>query len=257
MNFLLSVLFAAAAAITGPGDQTYVRGETLDYTLAWMKVTGGTARMTISPANDSLYRITSVARSTGGIARLFKVRDEIETTVDRSDFSTISYVKRLDERGDKMVETTTIEDGVATRKRKKIKKVQVPRPVYDPISVIYYFRTLELAPGKSYELNLISDGKLYTVHARVIRRETVQTPAGTFNALLVEPQMISGGVQREERLFIWYSDDERHLPVRIRTEVKFGSVTATLRAVTPGVTSTDPQVPSRSEARSQASSQLQ
>jgi hypothetical protein len=228
-------------------DQTYSRGETLDYTLAWMKVTGGTARMTISPSGDSLYRITSVARSTGGISRLFKVRDEIETTVARSDFSTIQYVKRLDERGDKMVETTTIEDGVATRKRKKIKKIPVSRPIFDPISVIYYFRTLELAPGKSYELNLISDGKLYTVHAHVLRRETVQTPAGTFNTLLVEPQMVSAGVQREERLFIWYSDDERHLPVRIRTEVKFGSVTATLKSVTPGVTSTDPPPPSRSQ----------
>ena len=244
MSFLLSLLFATAAAVAGPAsgpmDQTYSQGETLDYTLAWMKVTGGVARMTISPSGDSLYRITSVARSTGGISRLFKVRDEIETTVDRTDFSTISYVKRLDERGDKMVETTTIENGVATRKRKKIKKVPVPRPVFDPISVIYYFRTLELAPGKSYELNLISDGKLYTVHARVLRRENVTTPAGTFSTLLVEPEMVSAGVQREERLFIWYSDDERHLPVRIRTEVKFGSVTATLKSVSPGVTSTDP-----------------
>jgi hypothetical protein len=247
VSFLLSLLLAATTAVSVPVEQTYAQGETLDFTLTWMKVTGGVARMTIAPSGDSLYRITSVARSTGGISRLFKVRDEIETTVDRSDFSTISYVKRLDERGDKMLETTTIENGVATRKRKKIKKVPVPRPVFDPISVIYYFRTLELAPGQSYELTLISDGKLYTVHARVIRRENVTTPAGTFSTLLVEPEMASAGVQREERLFIWYSDDERHLPVRIRTEVKFGSVTATLKSVSPGVTATDPAAVSRSQ----------
>lgn len=251
MSLLLSLLLAATVAVPASGamDQTYTQGETLDYTLTWMKVTGGVARMTIGPSGDSLYRITSVARSTGGISRLFKIRDEIETTVDRSDFSTISYVKRLDERGDKMVETTTIENGVATRKRKKIKKVPVPRPVFDPISVIYHFRTLELAPGKSYELTLISDGKLYTVHARVVRRESITTPAGTFNTLLVEPEMVSAGVQREERLFIWYSDDERHLPVRIRTEVKFGSVTATLKGVAAGVNSTDPAPPPRAKAQ--------
>lgn len=249
MTFLLAALFAVTTAVTpavsaptaAPVDQTFAKGETLDYTLTWMKVTGGTGRMTIAPADDdSRYRITSVARSGGSLSRFFKVRDEIETLVARSDFSTLSYIKHLDERGDKMEEVTTIEDGVASRKRKKIRKTPVPRPVFDPISVIYYFRTLELAPGKSYEMNLISDGKLYTVHARVVRREQVQTPAGTFNALLVEPQMASGGVQREERLFIWYSDDERHVPVRIRTEVKFGSVTATLRSVTAGVTSIDP-----------------
>ena len=247
MSFLFSLLFAAAAAIPAPLDQTYAQGETLDYTLAWVKVTGGIARMTIAPSGDSQYRVTSVARSTGGIGRLFKVRDEIETIVDRSDFSTVSYIKRLDERGDKAFETTIIEDGVATRTKKKARKIPVPRPVFDPISVIYYFRTLELAPGKSYELNLISDGKLYTVHARVVRRENVQTPAGTFSTLLVEPEMVSGGVERQERLFIWYSDDERHLPVRIRTELKFGSVTATLKSVTAGAESREPPLPSRSQ----------
>jgi hypothetical protein len=96
---------------------------------------------------------------------------------------------------------------------------------------------------------LISDGKLYTVHARVLRRENVTTPAGTFNTLLVEPEMVSAGVQREERLFIWYSDDERHLPVRIRTEVKFGSVTATLKSVNAGVTSPDPAPLTRSQSQ--------
>jgi hypothetical protein len=239
VTFLLAALFAVASALT-PVQESYAKGETLDYTVTWMKVTGGTARMTISPVDDSLYRITSVAKSSGSLSRFFKVRDEIESTVAREDFSTLRYEKRLDERGDKMVEVTTIENGIASRKRKKVRTIPVPRPVFDPISVIYYFRTLELSPGKSYELNLISDGKPYTVHARVVRREQVQTPAGTFSTLLVEPQMANAGVQREERLFIWYSDDERHLPVRIRTEVKFGSVTATLKAVTSGVTSTDP-----------------
>jgi hypothetical protein len=52
--------------------------------------------------------------------------------------------------------------------------------------------------------------------------------------------MASAGVQREERLFIWYSDDERRLPLRIRTEVKFGSVTATLNKVTSGAAESDP-----------------
>jgi hypothetical protein len=253
VTFLLAAFFAVSAALATPPAtpaddiattvlETYAKGETLDYTVTWMKVAGGTARMTIAPEGEDRWRVTSVAKSGGGLARFVKVRDEIETIVDRKDFSTLRYSKRLDERGDKMEEVTTIEDGVASRRRKKIRKVPVPRPVYDPISVIYHFRTLELAPGKMYEFTLISDGKLYTVHGRVVKREKVTTPAGTFDTLLVEPQMASAGVQREERLFIWYSDDERRLPVRIRTEVKFGSVTATLKSVTAGVTSIDPPV---------------
>lgn len=242
MTFLLAALFAISAALATPTpvEESYAKGETLDYTVSWMKVVGGTARMTVAPSGDSNWRITSVAKSGGGLARFVKVRDEIETIVTRNDFSTLRYTKKLDERGDKMEEVTTIEDGIASRKRKKIRKVPVPYPVYDPISLIYYFRTLELAPGKMYEFTVISDGKLYTVHGRVVKREKVTTPLGTFDALMVEPQMASAGVQREEQLFIWYSDDERRLPLRIRTEVKFGSVTATLKSVTTGVASIDP-----------------
>jgi hypothetical protein len=118
--------------------------------------------------------------------------------------------------------------------------VHVPRPVFDPMSVIFYLRMQPLAVGESHELTLIADGKVYDVHARVVRRETITSPAGRFATVVVEPQMSSGGVPREERLFIWYSDDARHLPVRIRTEVKFGAVTASLTAVHGGVQSIDP-----------------
>lgn len=248
MKTILVAMLTAVLAMpiaAQPASEIFLEGETLDYTLTWMRITGGTARMTISPKGDDQFRITSAARSGGGVARLIHVRDQIETTVDRKDFSTVRYVKKLDERGEKKEEVTVIEDGVATRTRKKVKKVPVPRPVMDPISVIYHFRTLELAPGKGYDLTLISDGKVYTVHAKVIRREVVQTPAGRFNTLMVEPEMVSAGVEREERLFIWYTDDERHIPVRIRTEVNFGAVTATLTKIQSGVTAIEPPVPSR------------
>lgn len=240
--FTAAVLAASMLIATPPAlEEIFDRGETIDYTVTWMKITGGTARMTIAPQGDDRYRITSVVRSGGGFGRLFKVRDEIETIVAREDFSTLRYTKHLDERGDKMREVTVIEDGVATRTRKKVRRLSVPRPVLDPISVIQHVRKFDLTPGKTYELTLYADLKLYTVHARVVRREVVTTPAGTFNTVLVEPEMVSsGGAPREEQLFIWYTDDARHLPVRIRTEVKFGSVTATLKSVSPGVTSIEP-----------------
>ncbi len=243
MNLILAAILAAATLVPPtPVAQRFSEGETLDYELKWLKVTGGTARMTVAPVpNDTEFlRITSIAVSSAGFSRFFRVRDEIETTVAREDFSTVRYVKRLDEAGDKHEEVTVIEDGIATRTRKKVKKTPVPRPVMDPISVIYHLRTLDLTPGRLHDLELIADGKRYSVHARVIRREKVATPLGVFDCVRVEPTMVSGGVEREERLFIWYTNDERKIPVRIRTEIKIGAITATLRGVASGVTSTDP-----------------
>lgn len=232
----MTLLLAAVVA-------AFLGGETLDYEVKWLKITGGTARMTIAPHGDDRIRITSVAKSSPSFSRFFKVRDEIETVVAKDDFTTLSYIKKLDEDGDKHTEVTRIENGVATRTKKtKTRQIEVPSPIYDPISLIYHLRTLDLSVGKKHDFTVIADGKVYSVHANVIRRETVTTPAGTFKTVVVEPQMVAGGVARDERLWIWYSDDERHLPVRIRTEVKFGAVTATLRGVRAGVTSIDPPV---------------
>lgn len=242
MKFVLAATLAALVLPLPLLAQAFMEGETLDYNLTWLKVTGGTARMTIGPSGADALRITSVARSSPAFSRFFKVRDEIETTVAKGDFSTLRYVKRLDEEGDKIEEVTVIEDGVATRTRKKVKKTRVPRPVFDPISVIFLLRTRDLSPGKVHDLDLIADGKLYSVHARVIRKEKITTPAGTFHCVRVEPQMTSAGVDRQERLFIWYTDDERKLPVRIRTEIKVGAITATLRGHAPGVSSPEPPV---------------
>jgi len=74
-------------------------------------------------------------------------------------------------------------------------------------------------------------------------RETLNTPFGTFKAVSVEPRMKGrGGLFRDDnsRLLIWYTDDARHLPLRIRSELKFGSITATLRVVSSGVKSIEP-----------------
>jgi hypothetical protein len=93
--------------------------------------------------------------------------------------------------------------------------------------------------GKSHELTLF-DGKVYRLRAHVVRRETIQTPAGRFATVMVEPEMLGDAVSREERLFVWYTDDERRIPVRIRTEIKVGAITASLSRISTGVESTEP-----------------
>jgi hypothetical protein len=247
VKLLLAALLAAT--LTGapvPVTDAFNNGETLDYTITWLKVTGGSARMTIAPLQGKdHYRITSIAKSSRGF-RLFRFRDEIETVVTRDEFSTVSYQKKLDERGEKKQESTVIDpEGNVLRNKSswnnKPRRFKVQNPVLDPISVIYYLRTVDLSPGKVYELRLLADGKRYNVHVKVTRREILQTDTGTFKTVVVEPIMEAAGIEREEKLYIWYTDDERRLPIRIRTDVKVGSITATLKAVTPGVRSTEPE----------------
>jgi hypothetical protein len=239
---------AAEATAATPVDQLFVKGETLDYTLTWLGISGGAARFTIglAPGAPDRFRITSVAQSSSGFARIFRVRDEIQSFVDRELFTTIGYEKHLNERGKKKDDTTVVDHkkGVAIRRRsgKPDQEVPVDGPVFDPLSLIYHFRRLALHPGDHVHFMVVADGKLYAVDADVTQREKLTTPAGTFNTVTVEPQMSAGGLFRDEdsRLTIWYSEDERHLPLRIRSDAKIGSITANLQNVRAGVTGIEP-----------------
>jgi hypothetical protein len=114
--------------------------------------------------------------------------------------------------------------------------------VFDPLSLLYHLRELDLTPGKTHRFAVFADGKIYTLEANVTGRRRLETPAGTFNTVIVEPKMQGGGVFRDEdaNLTIWYTDDARHIPVRIRSEVKVGTITATLRAIRVGITTIEP-----------------
>lgn len=230
-------LVLALFAFTSAHAAEFSKGETLDFTLEFLAIDAGTARMTIGPYGEdaSHYWITSVAASTSGFSKIYRVRDELESVVSRSDFSTAMYRKKLSEGSKHKDETTMIANGVANRKGAT---TSVPRPVFDPLSILFYFRTLPLAVGKKFSVPVVADGKLYTLGVEVTGRQRITTRLGTSDALVVEPKSeMSGGVFRDEKgkMTIWYSADSRHLPLRIKSELKFGSITATLNRVTAGV----------------------
>ena len=90
----------------------------------------------------------------------------------------------------------------------------------DELSFLYALRTLPLAPGQVLELERHYDSKRNPVKVRVLRRESLSVPAGTFDTLLVEmvvsdPERYGGkGVLR-----LHFTDDARRWLVRIESKV--------------------------------------
>jgi hypothetical protein len=239
---------AMLAAAPNPLTQTYIDGETLDYDLQWLRVTGGTARMTIQPLDEHRYRITSIGKSSSGFARIYKVRDEIATVVTRDTFSTLNYRKTLNEGGSGTDRYTVVDPVTHIATHRGDEFLSVPPVVFDPLSLVYYMRGLELAPGKVLKFPILADGKLKDVEADVLNREQITTAAGRFDCIVVYPKSDAGIFRdKQSKLLIWYTDDWRHIPVRIRSDVKFGSITASLHSVSSGVWSEEPGVPRQSK----------
>lgn len=209
--------------------RAFTEGERIEYSLSWLGIVGGTAVMTIDPMPDRI-RITSLARSHGAIGRLYPVRDEIESVVDRKTFSTLRFEKILNERN-RHRQALSIFDPVRGIVHRKGEEIPYSPPIFDPLSTVYFLRTVALTPGKRIPIRLIADDQIYEIEAVVHGREQLRIDGSVFNTILVEPKMRHGGIFRDEnnRLLIWYTDDSRKVPVRIRSELDFGHITATIR----------------------------
>ena len=215
-------------------------GETLVYTIAWLKVEGG--EMTIATTRDAtpdgvpVHRITLTAESNEYVDKFYRVRDRYETWVDARDFQPLRFEKHAREG---RYESDEVEEFDLGKKLASWREERTPLPdrVQDVISSFYYLRTQPLAVGKEIRLDLFSRGKIYRLQANVLEKEMVETDAGAFPTLKVQPLMReseSAEDRNKGKLYLWFSDDARRLPVMAKTIMPIGSVTARLKRVVSG-----------------------
>lgn len=107
----------------------------------------------------------------------------------------------------------------------------------DDISFVYYARTLPLEVGQTYSLNRYFKESGNPVVIRVLRRDRIEVPAGTFNTIVIQPIIQTDGLFGEGgEAEIHFSDDERRLLVYMRSKVPvMGSLTLHLRRIEEGV----------------------
>ena len=90
----------------------------------------------------------------------------------------------------------------------------------DELAFIYYVRTMPLAPDSAYRVDRHYDPARNPVEVRVLGRETVHTGAGDFATILVEMRVKDPRrFEREGIIRLNLTDDERRIPVRIRSVI--------------------------------------
>jgi hypothetical protein len=79
--------------------------------------------------------------------------------------------------------------------------------------------------GKSFVIPVVDAQRSVPVTMKVEGREVIKTTLGTFNTLRVQPTAEAGVVKNRGNIWIWYTDDERHLPVQMRARLFWGTIT--------------------------------
>ncbi len=107
----------------------------------------------------------------------------------------------------------------------------------DDVSFLYFVRTLPLEVGKTYSFNRYfkEDGNPVTV--KVLRKQKVTVPAGTFNTIVVQPIIKTKGLFSEGgQAELYFTDDDRRYLVQLKSKVKIlRSLDMQLTGYNPGI----------------------
>ena len=235
-------------------NQAFAPGEFLVFDVKYGIIKAGTATMQIRDMvrykGKNAYHIQTTAHSAKAFNVFYPVRDTVYTYLDSKKFHSLKFAKKLREGryyfdlnaeysqkdGKVFVEKIRYYDSEAT----KIKKhdslvVDIPYGVLDVLASFYKIRVENLEVGKAIYFTNHDNKKIYDLKVNVLKKETIRVPAGKFKCIKLEPRLKGDAIFKQKgRLWVWVTDDQYKIPVKMSSKVAVGSITTNLSEIKNG-----------------------
>jgi hypothetical protein len=226
----------ATQQATLPSPRTgfsFPQKQTLTYAVDLRVLPAGTAVVHFETQGET-EKLTVSAQTNGTISLIYKIDDHFETLFDRQKGCTTEFDKQTLEGRRQLSSTLKMEYGqsksVLDEKNLvsgKSKHVETPIAgcVTDLLTGVYFAASQPMEVGKSFILPVVDALHTVPVTLKVEGREEIKTPLGVFKTIRVQPTADAGVVKNRGNIWIWYTDDERHLPVQMRARLFWGTIT--------------------------------
>ena len=216
-------------------NKAFKIGEKLTFKIKYGFVTAGVSIMQVKDervisgrkVNHVVFEVNSVP----SFDWIYKVRDRYETFIDQKGLFPWRFEQHIregkykrdysaffDQRNNKAFTSEGIFD--------------IPKYVNDIISAFYLARTFDysnLKVNDEIHLKNFHKGKTYNLDLIFRGREEIDVPAGKFKCILIEPLVKAGGLFKSEgSIYIWLSDDELKVPIKVKSKIVVGSIDAVL-----------------------------
>lgn len=214
----------------------FAPGEVALYSVEFSGVGIGSGSIRVD-AGDTLggapaWRLRFAVR--GGIP-FFRVQDVMESWYDPAAGVSRRFTQDLREGPKHYVRHFDFHpERQAFTERGKPEAPGVAAPL-DDASFLFFVRSQPLEVGRTYEWARYFRPETNPITMTVLRRERIRVPAGTFDALVVQPRFKSKGIFGEGgQAMLWLADDSTRRVLQLRSKLSFGSLNLYLTGYTPG-----------------------
>jgi hypothetical protein len=229
------------------GDESipFSVGEKLTYQIFWgpFVVGRGTLEVAdIEPVDGhDCYHLVAKAKTSGLAEFLFPVDSTAESWLDCAGLFARQYHEDRTEgkhhkNNDTHFDYASKETVMKSRINGREHRTPLDQPVQDVVSSLYYVRTQKLLLDSEQSFMINAANTNYNVTIRPDLRKVMWVrPVGDVQALRVEPNPTLNIVSANQgRMWFWISDDARHLPLLVSSELKLGNAKLVLFSITPG-----------------------
>lgn len=241
--FLCCSLYSYAQSIASK-IKAFKTGEVLEYEVfySWGLIWANAGQVTFSVKEEivkdkTLYHFIGEGSSKKNWDWFFKVRDKFESYNDSANLHPYKYVRNTNDGGDWVYNDITFDQknnravGFLKTKKKpelKIDTVRINYLTFDPISMIYYARTIDYEKFKVNDeipITIILDNIVYYRKIVYLGKENIKTELGIFKCIKFKPTLIPGTIFKEgDAMTVWVSDDDNRLPIKVETPIIIGTV---------------------------------
>jgi hypothetical protein len=228
-----ALLFSCStlASAQSPARVPWIAGENLEYTVKLEGISAGTGRLQVlgqeTIRDRQVWRLHLNVK--GGVP-FYHIDFSDDSWMDVESLNSLRFEQNQVQAGKV---TKRVYDIYPDRKIfhliGKDEQPSVPDPL-DEASLFFFVRTLPLEVGKEYRFDNYYDPKSNPVIVRVLRKDTVNVPAGRFATIVLQPSFKTNGLFSEDgRAELWLTDDARRLLVQMKTHFSVISLALYLR----------------------------
>jgi Protein of unknown function (DUF3108) len=199
----------------------YGIGEKLVYDLAvgGAKVGSGTMSIIAGESIDGHDTFHSIFAIQGGFL-FYKVNDRLESWFEPETATSHRFYQLLNEGSYHKERYFDIYPDSAKLHQRGFEQKESVREPLDDASFFYFVRTVPLNVGETYTYTRYFRPDKNPVIVKVLRREKIKVEAGTFNTIVLQPIIKSGGLFAEGgEALIWVTDDDRRIMVQLRAKM--------------------------------------
>jgi Protein of unknown function (DUF3108) len=211
-------------------------GEELVFHAKFGVIPAGTARMRVEGIDTVRGRVAyHVVFAVDGGVPFFRVHDRYESWIDVGTLSSLRHRQEISEgRYSRKTTYEIMPESGQYRKNDEPSRPTVANPLDDG-SFIYAVRAAGVRVGETRRDDRYFMPDRNPVVLTGVREDTVSVGAGTFATTIVRPTIKTGGIFSESgEAQVWFTNDERRLPVLLKTKFSRFSLTLSLESVTHG-----------------------